>query len=134
MEIDLFALALVFIPRIHNALLHFTKSWNLHPMRTEHNWSPKKIWMNGMIDPVNQGQLAVRDVYDLVPDDVETFGVDDYGPLPSSSVESVEIPVTSVPLSNEQIGEITSQLETYAGEFGVEAYLDLRHIVHSILS
>ena len=63
-DTDLFVLHLVFISRINTSLAEFISSWNLHPLRTERNWSPKKIWMNGVLDPANQGLTAIRDIHD----------------------------------------------------------------------
>ena len=130
-EVDLFVLALVFLPRINDALKHFSRSWNLHPLRTEHNWSPKKIWMNGVLDPTKQGQQAIRDICDPVPADLEAFGVDEYGPLPPDSVERVQVPVTSVALSQQQVEEVRGLLQTYSADFGVEAYLEIRRMILS---
>lgn len=80
-ETDLFVLHTVFVPRINRFLSEFTGSWNLHPLSTERSWSPKKLWMNGVIDPANRGLTAIRDICDPVPDDVEGFGIDEEGPL-----------------------------------------------------
>lgn len=41
---DLFILHSVFIHVINYHLDVFVKAWNRHPMRTERNWSPHKIW------------------------------------------------------------------------------------------
>ena len=43
-ESDLFVLHRVFLPRINNALHEFALAWNLHPMRTMHNLSPKEYF------------------------------------------------------------------------------------------
>ena len=39
-QIHLFALHLIFIPRINKALDEFLKAFNHHKVRTEGNWSP----------------------------------------------------------------------------------------------
>ena len=77
-DFDLFVLHAVFLPKVGHCLKEFMSSWNCHPLRTKHNWSPRKIWLNGMVDPTNQGLTSVRDVYDPLPDDVEYFGVDHF--------------------------------------------------------
>ena len=61
---DLFVLHCVFLRVINHHLSVFVKAWNCHPLRTERNWSPHKIWVNGMIDPQRRHQTAVRDVVD----------------------------------------------------------------------
>ena len=59
-----------------------------------------------MINPANQGLTAVHDVCDPVPDDVESFGIDDESPLPLHESEGVEVPVTTVPLTSEQLDQL----------------------------
>ena len=58
-------------------------------MRNEKNWSPKKMWINGMINPVNQSQVGVY--FDIDP---EMYGIDDEGPLPleAESMATVVVP------------------------------------------
>ena len=60
--IHMFVLHLIFLPRINRALESFVEAWNLHPIRTEQNWTPEQIWMNGMIDFRNRQLTAVADV------------------------------------------------------------------------
>ena len=47
--VDLFILHCVFLPRINRDLECFARTWNQHPLQTERMWSPKKIWVNGML-------------------------------------------------------------------------------------
>lgn len=60
--LHLFALHFTFLPRINRALESFVEAWNLHPVGTEHNWTPEQIWLNGMIDLRNRQLPAVTDV------------------------------------------------------------------------
>lgn len=89
----MYVLHYVFLPRLNFALQEFTGAFNLRPMRTEHNWSPNKIWSNGMINPNNSMQTALRDpvVDDVDPDNVELFGIDHDGPIPPE--ESTDVTV-----------------------------------------
>ena len=66
-DCDLFVLHCVFLPVINHHLQQFAKGWNQHPIRTERNWSPHKIWINGMIDPNQRDHTAIQDVIDGVP-------------------------------------------------------------------
>ena len=45
-DCDLFVLHCVFLPVINHHLSSFSSAWNQHPIRTERNWSPHKIWIN----------------------------------------------------------------------------------------
>lgn len=79
-EHDLFVLHNVFLRVINHHLQMFVRAWNQHPLRTERNWPPHKIWMNGMMDPERRHLTAVRDVVDDVPEIPSP-------PLPDSAVE-----------------------------------------------
>ena len=99
-DCNLFLLHCVFLPVINHHLSSFSSAWNQHPIRTERNWSPHKIWINGMIDPNKRHLTAVRDVFDELPVEqiVEEFGRDDEGPLPEEQLYTVDIPETLCPL------------------------------------
>ena len=83
-NIHLFCLHFIFLPRINRALESFVEVWNLHPIRTERNWSPVQMWTNGMIDLKNQSLTAVAVVgYSGSADDLEWYGYDPQAPHPN---------------------------------------------------
>ena len=96
-EIEIFVLHCVFLPILNDHVSGFARAWNHHPIRTERNWSPKKMWVNGMIDPNRRNQAAVQDV--VVNGTIADYGIDDYGPLPELQAHTVDVPETlsSVP-------------------------------------
>ena len=53
-EMDLFILQCLYKPLISHSLKKFFNAWNSHPLRTEHNWSPKRIWFNSIISQDHQ--------------------------------------------------------------------------------
>ncbi|XP_068697732.1 uncharacterized protein [Montipora foliosa] len=79
-----FVLHYIFKARINYALKEFAAAFNNRPIRTENNWNPDKIWINGMINLDNEGQPAVRDpaITEAVPENIDLYGVDWDGPLP----------------------------------------------------
>ncbi len=90
---DLFVLHCVFLPVLNNLLSMFARAWNQHPVRTERNWSPHKIWINGMIDPQRRDQIAVQDVLSNDASSLN-YGIDDSGPLPDQQTHTVDVPET----------------------------------------
>ena len=63
-----FARHYIYLPRMNRALLSFTSAWNNHPLRTENNWSPERIWVsNGMIDVRNHQLMAVAEIVEQEP-------------------------------------------------------------------
>ena len=84
---EMFLLHYVFLPRINFALDEFCSASNLRPVRTEHNWSPNRMWANGMInrhytDPTsNEPTLS----------NMEYYGNDPEGPTPLEEHGSVVV-------------------------------------------
>lgn len=91
-DLDLFVLHCIYLPRIRRSLQDFANAWNLHPLQTEWNWSPRKIWINSLL----------RDQQDI---DVNpaTCGVDPTGPLPEEDPISVEVPETLCSLDSDKL-------------------------------
>ena len=52
-SLHMFALHLVFLPRINLALQEHLEAFNHHKMRTAQNWSPYQMWVNNMMNPAN---------------------------------------------------------------------------------
>ena len=44
-SVDKYVLQFIFTPRINVCLTEFACALNHHPIRTEHNWSPRRIWL-----------------------------------------------------------------------------------------
>lgn len=118
---DLFILHCVFLRVINHHLSVFVKAWNRHPMRTERNWSPHKIWINGMIDPQRQHLTAVRDVVDgCGSDPLEDFGIDYDGPLPEEQVLTVDVPETVSPLPQAMVERLKNGMAVNIDEAVME--------------
>ena len=69
-EEHLFALHFVFLPRINNCINSFTRQWNFHPIRTEGNLSPYRLWTQGCHRFARSNDTAVSD---LMNQNVEDF-------------------------------------------------------------
>lgn len=130
--VDLFCLHHVFCPRINHQLSLFVGAWNNHPLRTEHNWTPWQIWVNGMISEDNMSSTSVREVFDG-PDHVgELYGIDPQGPVPNEFDlgTTVEVPDTNVALSDVQLEALSNiQVLAVSNNYGVDLYLETKAIV-----
>ena len=92
--VDMLALRLVFLRRINQALNEFKELHNNHLLRTEGNWTPNQMWLNGMLNPSNP--LAENLVDNLV-DKAESYGFDPEGPSPfKNSGNNVVIPELNI--------------------------------------
>ena len=83
--IHMFALQLVFLPRISYNLHEYWKAFNNHSIRTEKNWTPNQMWMNGMMDENNP---LANGILDDDPDSLEWYGDDPNGPSPFDDTDN----------------------------------------------
>ena len=101
-EYDLFVLHCVFLPVVNHLLQAFARAWNQHLIRTERNWSPHKIWMNGMIDPARRNLTAVTDVVNGALAR-EMFKIDSEDSLPDEQMHTLDVPAILCPLSDDAV-------------------------------
>lgn len=120
------ALQFVFLPRINRAITSFKTAWNYHPLRSEHNWSPQRIWSNGMVDIRNRNLTAVADVAEAEPaiDDLECYGFDPAAPTPMDEelpTEEVDDPTLLSEHILDQLGTMVNPLQE-SNRYGIDVY------------
>ena len=122
---DLFVLHCVFLPRINHSLNEFTRAWNVHPLRTERNWSPRKMWINSTL------QLDESET----PQCLDEYGIDHYGPATDEDHYTIDVPETAVPLQAEQLQEFTESVDvnTVFDDYGIGHYIHLRSLLNHML-
>ena len=133
---DLFVLHCIFLPIIEHQLESFSKAWNLHSVRTERHWTPRKMWINGMIAADNRGQVAVRDVVEGMQDDAEEFGVQYDPPLAEEQVHTIFLPETLCTLTPDQHQQFLDTIDSLPNRSiseGVEQYIDSRDQLNWLL-
>ena len=124
--LEKYALQFVFKPRINYPLVEFVGAFNEHPMRTEHNWSPNQMWVNGM---------ANRPTLEDDPDDLQYYGIDPQGPTPIEELSTVEVDDVTNPLTglrNELLQETIDPLSE-SHDFGIDVYLQTRALILDML-
>ena len=84
------------------------KAWNRHPIRTEQNWSPYKIWANSVIC----GEIDV-----CIPG-LDSFGLDEEGPIADVQVNTVLVPETLEDLSEETKRTFLQRLQHLTSSIG----------------
>ncbi len=129
-ELDIFVLHCVYLSKIYQHLQLFVDAWNNHPVRSERNWSPRRLWLNGMLYPQRQSLTAVRD---STP--VEDFGIDYYGPLPAyAECDVIDLPGISVPLSADELQRYVSTVDHMTtNNFWVDVFIQARQILFSMM-
>lgn len=138
--VDVYVLQAIFCPRINHCLTEFACAWNHHPLRTERNWTPKKIWLNGVLDPGNEDLTAIRDIFDPVPPGgLDSFGIDPEGPLPSDLDESlcstVTVHTAECPLSAADSALFFDRFNplSQCNDYGIALYSAAKNFVYSCL-
>ena len=102
-DIHLYCLHAVYLPLINQALAEFLQQWNDHPVTTECNYSPRQMWVQGMLQLRHSNLTAVRNVVDeeINP---EGYGVDEEGPVPAlENEQSVVVPEIPVFISQQDL-------------------------------
>lgn len=102
-EMHLFCLHVVYMPLINSALQELTEQWNNHPLSSETNYSPRQLWVQGMLELRNSNLTAVTDVVNNEPEieNLDEYGVEEDGPVPNLYSESVSVPESHIHLSEE---------------------------------
>ena len=133
------ALHYVYLPRLNRALSSFASAWNNHPLRTENNWSPERIWVNGMLDLRNHQLIAVADIAEQEPSfvDLTWYGYDPSAPTPmDDGLSTVEIEVVDI----ERPGNVTHDLTAavnplqLSNSYGIDLFIDCLNFLQSYMS
>ena len=102
-ERHLYCLHFIYLPLINTALRELASAWNDHPVSTESNYTPRQLWLQGMLQNRNSDLVAVRDVIDNEHCNVDDFGIEEEGPVPALDTASVVVPQSPIHLSDESV-------------------------------
>ena len=94
-------------------LLKVSSAWNCHPIRTEHNWIPLRIWANDMIDLRNRELKADADIaeYEISRDDLEWYAFDPQAPHPTDDgLQSFFVDDVSIEIPRELLEQLARRL------------------------
>lgn len=124
-EVHLFSLHFVYLPRINRQLCEFIQSWNYHPLSSSNCLSPCQLWVRGIIENMNSGHTAVEGFFS---DDIDFTQLSNYWNSYHPSIESdaIEVDPPSIPISNEDLEDLHSQIQPLQNSecWGMDIYLD----------
>ena len=134
--IHMISLHSVFLPRLNRTLESFTSAWNNHAIRTEHNWTPNQIWVNGNIDRRNFALSTVQDIIasgdSVAVDDLEWYGYDPNAPFPDDDLSQVVVDDIDG-IANDILDVIrTVDPLQESNSMGVDIYLDCVRRIESL--
>ena len=128
-KLHMYVLHFIYLPRINNALNSFASAWNQHPIRTEHNWTPLQIWINGMLDMRNHALCGISGVADSnirEVEDLEWYGFDPYAPRPhDDGLSTVELYDVDIDNEDDVITILRNSIDPLAvsNSFGIDLYM-----------
>ena len=133
---ELFALHLVYQPRVDKALKDFISFWKNHKLRTEGALTPMQIWMQGVY--CNLMNDAVRDTVDLSDFEPTDYGVDEEASIPLDAIQTDNnVVVSSCPfqLFEEEITTL-NEIDVFAhnGNTGINIYLQVVNLLRTFES
>lgn len=134
-EIHLMALHLTYIPIINQAIRQFVNEWNNHPLSTESNYSPRQLWMLGMLEANDPLSCAVQDILHGTAE-INAFGVDEENSyLIEEETQRVTVPTSPHELTQEQLNIAENLRQIYPDDGnGTLIYFAIREYLISILS
>ncbi|RHZ50956.1 hypothetical protein Glove_487g28 [Diversispora epigaea] len=102
------------------ALEEFTRSWNNHKLRTESNFTPRQLFINGAI----QNSSVLDNIVNL-----NDYGIDWEGPLSEPEFEQVNINEISNILNSQQLILLQQNFNVlnYDGNFGINIYIQVKN-------
>lgn len=129
-DIDMFCLHFVFIPRINQALIEFTEAYNNHSIRTEHGWSPYRMWINGMLNQGTSGSMTNPEHDGFI----DHYGIDPEEHVDSSE-EDPELEQNVFQVENEIIHHLKTYIDPLqpSDDLGIDIYRNVRHVLNTLL-
>ena len=134
---DLYCLHFVFLQRINRHVHLFQDGYDNHTLSSESNNMSMQLWIEGMQN------YQTMQPSDLSGEDIEHYGIDWEGPLPSERYDGptygkldVSVPIIHCSLSDDQIDQFVSAVDLLAesSSHGIDLYLNARDCLESLLS
>ena len=134
---DLYCLHFVFLQRINRHLHLFQDGYDNHALSSECNNTPMQLWIEGMQN------YQTTQPSGLSGEDIEHYGIDWEGPLPSERYDGptyreleVSVPIIHCLLSDDQIDQFVSAVYPLAesSSHGIDLYLNARDCLESLLN
>lgn len=131
-EIDLFALAFVFLPKIRRSLNTFIEQWNFHGLSTVRGQSPIQIWQKGMIEG---NDFDIEDTN--YADSPEWYGAENFEDPLIQTANDVSVPTYEIELSALQQQNLFNLVPNPLhddGNHGIIDYLNVKHYLQTQLN
>ena len=113
------------IPLINKALQEFKDKWNSHPVTTEENYSLRQLWVQRMMQHIQDDYAAVRAVANGEVLAWDEYGIEEYGPVPDiCEGDLVSVPEFTIVLSDDQVNTINNAINSLQhDDQGIDSYI-----------
>ena len=99
-EVHLYYLHLAYIPLINK------DQWNSHPVTIKENYSRRQLWVQGMIQHIQDDYAAVHAVAKGEVVAWDEYGIEEDGPVPDIyEGDLVSVPESTIVLSDDQVNK-----------------------------
>ena len=122
-ELQLWCLHRVYLPRVNRSLEEFRNQMNNHPLRTERNFSPNQLFIQGVLASESATRRLLEDVIDPAQ-----YGVEEDGIPPQANDDGAAVvcdpPMLRFSLTALQESEMRQAIESSdINDFGITQYL-----------
>ena len=106
------------------------------PLKTENNWSPERIQVNGMVDIRNHQLIAVADMLEQESslEDLYWYGYDPSGQTPmDDGLSSVEVEDVEIDLPVNVLNDLTAAINPLqvSNSYGMDLFMDCLNFLQS---
>lgn len=123
--------------RIQGDLDFWKNAFNIHPIRTERNCTPKQLWYNASIKLIDSESTAMKNLFSRNPSDYEDIlrRYKDLDTIPEPETIKKVLPRFRLPLSNEKITELNESIDVLrkSDSEGIDIYGEVMKFVYSSL-
>ena len=127
-EVHVYALHLVFLPRINSDLAVFVNGWDNHSLRTERNHSPNQLWILGSLNYTPDG-----DINNVLTD--ENYGIDFENFEEDTDFERIVVPEIQHYLTNREKEIFHSHIDILriSESFGADIFVEALNLIEHLL-
>ncbi len=122
---------MIFLPRINRVISSFVAGWNKHPLCTERNQSPERLWANGMMNFRNRHQVQVAEFEENINNSLDWYGFDPNAPTPvDDGLSQVELDDIASPFSVEELNLLRNiDVLRESNNYGIDIFLEARQLM-----
>ena len=90
-----------------------TQEWNYHGLTTEGNYTPRQLWITGILSNRTSNCTAVEDILEGNQPDMSDYGIDEEGDIPELQTDNhVVVPESAIETTDEIDANLQQIMDT----------------------